>query len=379
MSKFEELAFKLESSGLANQEASRVTQWLDTGFPPLNKAVSNMYDGGLPVGRVVEIFGPESSGKTAVMTNAFAAAQRMGGIACMSDHERSFEELQGVKLGLDITPGKWIYRKPKTYEESLELFLKLVQMIRDGKYIDKDAPICWGFDSLAQMIPAAQYGKNFSELNMNDMTALSRVTSQTMKSVALISDEYNVCTIFLNQIRLKVGVVYGDPIETPGGKALKFSASVRIQLGATKISKGKGEESEVIGQQVTARCVKNKVNRPFLKAKWRFKFCEDGSGQFDAVGSMLDFMTDKGILKMAGAYILYDGKKYYREALVDRVTADGGVPVLMAMIDTATVEVEVDEEAAALAAEESEVEDAVMSGREAALAALATLKAAKTK
>ena len=136
MSKFDDLATKLKAAGLANDEASKVTQYLDTGFPPLNMAVSNSWTGGLPVKRIVEIFGPESSGKTAVMTNAFASAQRMGGIAGMCDHERSFEEAQGVNLGMSISPGQWIYKKPATYEASLELFLKLVQMIRAGKFID---------------------------------------------------------------------------------------------------------------------------------------------------------------------------------------------------------------------------------------------------
>lgn len=351
---FSKLAVALIKVAGENAKESTVTQFLSTGFPPLDKAISNSYrEGGLPVGRVVEIFGPESSGKTAISTASMISAQRMGGVAAFDDHERSFQARLGEKMGLDTTPGRWIYKKSKTYEESLEVFGKSVQAIRAAG-LPMEAPICWVFDSLASMVPQGQSGKDFSALNMNDNTALARATSNTIKQVVKIAEEFNVCVIFLNQVRIKLGVMFGDPTTTPGGNALKFYASVRIQLGASRLMKGDGEAKTMVGSEVTARCIKNKINRPYLKSKWRFMFNDDGSGYFDATGSMLDFAVEKGLVEKSGARLVWEGSNLYRDQVVARINADGTQAKLLDLIDAAGVELEVDAEAAAFVSSEGE-------------------------
>ena len=332
MTDFTAVAAALKAAGIVNAQPSKPTTFLSTGFPPLDKAISNDWNGGIPVKRITEVYGPPSAGKTAIATNAMVSAQRMGGIAIFEDHEHAFDEMQGHSLGLSLEPGQWIYQEPRTYEASLENFQATAGMIRSKKLIPKEAPICVVFDSLASMIPQSAL-KDFSAMNMNDMTALARVTSQTMKILALLADDYNAAVIFLNQIRTKPGVVYGDPTTTPGGQALGFYASVRIALSASKITVGTGEEAEVVGQQVKAKIIKNKINRPFLTSKWQFRYREDGSGYFDLIGSMIDFLRDQDIIKKEGNFLVWvDGTKYHRAAMVKRVIADGGLPVLMAML-----------------------------------------------
>lgn len=347
MTDFNALAALMKSAVGKNDEASQVTHFIDTGFPPLNVAISGRYDGGLPLGRVVEIFGPESSGKTAIATAAMADAQKKGGIAMFFDHERSFQEDLGVKNGLLVNPGQWLYKKPKSYEESMEMFEKATRAIRGSKIIKPDAPIVAVFDSLAQMIPASMLGKDFSALNMNDQTALSRLTSTTMKVVASIAEEYNVLVIFLNQVRMKVGVMFGDPMTTPGGNALKFAASVRIQLGASPIKTGKGDDTIVHGSEVTAVCKKNKINRPFLRAKWAFMFKPDGSGFFDKVGSTIEFMVKNEIIpggKRKGYYV-WEGEDYTKKDLVNHINSLGGISVLETALSKSAIVSELDEDA----------------------------------
>lgn len=212
---FDKIADILESKGGigSNDDPSQVKDWVDYGFLPLNAASSGDYDKGAPQGRIIEIIGGSSAGKTFLATRLMADGQAAGGIACFNDHERSFSEKLGEKNGLSLRRGRWIYKKPDTYEESLEIFSKVVSIIRTSKLIPADAPIVYVFDSLAAMIPASQFGKDFSALNMNDTTALARLTSQTMKSVAVMAEKFNVTVIFLNQIREKPGVcLRGDAI-----------------------------------------------------------------------------------------------------------------------------------------------------------------------
>jgi recombination protein RecA len=159
---------------------------------------------------------------------------------------------------------------------------------------------------------------------MADQTALARATSLNFRTLALYAEELNICVIFLNQTRTKPGVIYGDPTTTPGGDSPKFYASVRIQLGTTRLMKKEGDESVMLGAEITARCVKNKVYRPYMKAKWRFMFQEDGSGKFDSIGSLVDLLADRGVITKAGAYLVWDGKKYHRGPLVALLEATPG-------------------------------------------------------
>lgn len=337
----DDLALDFEKLFGGNDEEATVSQFLDTGYAPLNYALSSRWDGGLAVGRITEISGPPSSGKTAISTAAMAAAQARGGIAAFMDHERSFSLKLAPKLGVNIDAKSFIYKKPRTYEESLALCVQVAKYVRDGKKIPADAPICWVFDSLASMVPMSvlfdpKTGKErgLDTRNMNDNTALARATSATMPAFAQYVEELNICCIFLNQLRTKIGVMYGDPRTTPGGDSPKFYASTRVMLGAAKkIQKGAGESAEVMGSEISAAVIKNKVARPFLKASWRFVFNADGTGKFDATRSTIDFLVAEGIIEDAGkGRVKFDGGTPHRDALARKIEEEGRMKDLMALL-----------------------------------------------
>jgi recombination protein RecA len=340
------IASLLEDALGGSDEQSTVTHYLDTGYPPLNHALTHRWDGGLPVKRIVEIYGPESSGKTALATMAMADAQRQGGFAGFSDHERSFDEPQGINLGLSTDPNKWLYKKPRTFEESLSICVKTATILRHNNLIPADAPIAWVFDSLAFMVPNSALfemkggkvvkEKDTSDRSMHDNTALARATSAHFPAFAQHCEDLNICAIFLNQIRMNIGVTYGNPETTPGGKTPKYVFSQRIALGSSKITKGEGANAVVLGAQITAKVVKNKVSRPFETAKWRFEFQDNGQGHFAVARSLIEFLAEEGILKKAGAYIQWtDGKKYFAVQLAKKIEDEGLMDELKALLPDA--------------------------------------------
>jgi recombination protein RecA len=338
MTDFDALADVLEKKFGQSADPATITTWLDTGFDPLNYALSGRYDGGFPGGRLVEIFGPESSGKTWLATQAMIAAQRQGGYAAFHDHERSFIPSLGEAMGLDISRRRFRLETPDTFEGSISQFIKLTSAIRDAKKLPPEAPLCWVFDSLVSMIPKAKFEKDVVDFNMNDMTMLARTTSQIMPIVAMHAEKTNCTVIFLNQMRLKPGVVYGDPNTTPGGNAMKFAATTRIQLGATRLTRDEGGEKIMFGQQVIARCIKNKGARPFMTAKWQFLFGDDGVGRFDVAGSLLDFAITKKLIEQSGSRVAWtDGKTYFKSVLAKKLEEEGRVDELRAIIRASSV------------------------------------------
>ena len=337
-----DIASSLAGAIGANDNEATVTHYLSTGYPELNYALSSRWDGGAAVGRVIEISGPPSAGKTAIATAMMADAQRQGGIAGFNDHERSFSMHLASRLGLDITPGKFVYKKPRTFEDSIAICTKAAIIIREKKLIPKDAPIAWAFDSLASMVPQsalidAKTGKDkeFTDRNMNDNTALARATSAHFPAFSQQCEELGICAMFLNQVRMKLGVVYGDPRTTPGGDSPKFYASQRVMLSASMIKKGTGAEKEVIGSQVSAQVIKNKVSRPFLGATWRFEFQPDGSGKFNFYRSMVDFLAKEKLIASAGPRLEWKGGKFYAADLADRLETAGEWNELIALLPEA--------------------------------------------
>lgn len=334
-----DIAKALEGTIGANDEESTVKMFLDSGYPELNYALSSRWDGGFAVGRITEIAGPASSGKTAIATAAMASAQAAGGIAGFSDHERSFSFGLAGKLGLSTAPGTFIFKKPRTFEDSITICTTAAKLIREKKLIKKDAPICWVFDSLASMVPKsalidAKTGKDKAaeDRNMNDNTALARATSAHFPAFAQTIEEYNVCAIFLNQIRMKLGVMFGDPRTTPGGESPKYYASTRIMLGASQIKKG----TNIVGQEVTGAMIKNKVTRPFQKATWRFMFQEDGTGRFDVERSTVEFLEGQGILKAGRpGFVIWNGNQIGKEALARDIQNRKAMKELIALLPKA--------------------------------------------
>lgn len=309
-----------------NDDEATVKHWLDSGFPPLNHASSSSWDDCFPVGRLIEIAGPPSSGKTAIATQAMIAAQRAGGYAGFMDHERSFSFKLAERIGLNTKAG-FVYKKPETFEKSVAVFHLAVKTIREKKIVAKDAPLCWVFDSLASMVPQSvlydSKGKprDADDRNMNDNTALARATSAHFPAIAMIAEQYDVCVIFLNQMRTKIGVMFGDSRKTTGGDSPEFYFSQRLWLSAAQIKTSDG----VIGMEVTGNFKKNKVNRPFLSAKWRFMFQPDGTGRFDRERSLVEFLEAEGVLQKGtkGGTVVWDGKQLPKETLARQIEKEG--------------------------------------------------------
>lgn len=357
MASAKEIAKGLESIIGGNDEEATVKQFLDTGFPPLNMALSGKWDGGLPVGRVIEISGPPSAGKTAISTCAMASAQKADGIAAFKDHERSFSLKLAPRLGLDITPGRFIYKKPETLEESFALMVAGATFIRENKMIPATAPMAWVFDSAAAMVPRALLydskgkPKDPSERNMKDNLALATAMSQQLPIVAQKAEDLGICVIVLNQLRTKPGVMYGDPTYTPGGDAKEFYFSTRVRLGAKKIQAGEGAAAEVIGMEVTGKTIKNKINRPFLSATWRFMFNKDGTGRFDYERSLVEFLIKEKILEAPGSSVIFKGEKFRsRELLARHIETTKAMDELKALLPSTydpPAPVETEEEEAA--------------------------------
>src|SRR5262249_2071849 len=147
-------------------------------------------------------------------------------------------------------------------------------------------------------------------------------------------EELNICAVFLNQIRMKIGVMYGDPRTTPGGESPKFYASQRVMLGqAKKISKGEGESAEVLGMEISAGVIKNKISRRFLKANWRFMFQPDGTGRFDVERSLVEFLVGEKILKTGRpGFVEWDGKQIGKESLARKIETEGRLDELKALL-----------------------------------------------
>ena len=320
-------SFEKEMEALigGNDEAATVDMWLDTGLPELNAAISGSYFGGMPAGRIVEMFGPESSGKTAIATSVMAAAQKAGGIAMFMDHEHSFDRDHAERIGLDIDPNKFVYKTPDTFEQSVTMAMKVADLVREKSLIPEESPIVVVFDSLASMVPKSKFDKDAEDYNMNDNTALARATSASFPALAKYAEKNNTLLIFLNQMRTKIGVMFGDNTTTPGGDSPKFYASVRIKLGRSMMYKQVNGKKTKVGQEIGAECIKNKVYRPFQKASWNFMFDDgNGNGYLDAVGSTVEHLLEIGAMKLVKTSIEWvDGKTYQKNRLIEKIKKEG--------------------------------------------------------
>ena len=317
----EALAAALDKELGANSEDIGVINFLNTGFEPLNEIISGSSDRGLPFGRMIEIYGDSSSGKTVLASEFMIAAQKMGGIAIFEDWEKAYNVEFSIENGLNPKRPYWIYNKPRTWEEGNVHAAKACELIRKSKAIPDEAPIVVVFDSIAAAIPQSSSDKEITELNMNDTSALARVTSTTLKVMAQFAEDFNAIFIYLNQTREKIGVMFGSKVTTPGGKAMEFYATARLQVSRTVLTQGtgKGDEKETVGQLVTIKCVKSKLTAPFKTTKMILAFDERGKASFDLVSSLVDYMTLKKIIGGA-TWIEFDGEKFQgRAKLIDHI------------------------------------------------------------
>ncbi len=259
--------------------------------------------GGLPKGRVVEIFGPESSGKTTLTLQVIAECQRQGGVAAFIDAEHALDPSYAEKLSVKVD--ELLVSQPDTGEQALEIADMLV---RSGSV---DVIVV---DSVAALTPKAEIE---GEMGDQHMGLQARLMSQALRKLTANIKRTNTLVIFINQIRMKIGVVFGNPETTTGGNALKFYASVRLDIrrigsikGATNVinkvtGKKTTEEAEVIGSETRVKVVKNKVAPPFKQAEFEIFY---GSG-ICKVGEIIDYSVKLGLIEKSGAWYSYAGNK----------------------------------------------------------------------
>ena len=244
--------------------------------------------GGYPKGRIIEIYGPESSGKTTLALHAIAECQKKGGQAAFVDAEHAIDPIYARNLGINID--ELILAQPDSGEQALEIVVRLAESAVIDLII---------VDSVAALVPEAELN---GEMGENQVGLQARLMSKAMRKLAGVLNKAECTVIFINQLREKVGVIYGNPEVTSGGRALKFYSSIRIDIRRGEALK---QGPKLIGNQAKVRIVKNKVAPPFAACEIDIIY---GKG-ISKIGEVLELSVEKGLIKKSGSWYEYDGQK----------------------------------------------------------------------
>lgn len=265
-------------------------EFISTGIPELDLALSGTTAGGIPKGRIVEIYGPESSGKTTLTLHIAKECQKAGGTVAFIDAEHALDTVYAAKLGVDIP--NTLISQPDCGEQALEIADQLVQSGAVDLLI---------VDSVAALTPRAELEGDMGDSHMG---LQARMMSQGLRKLTGNIHKSNCTVIFINQLRMKIGVMFGNPETTTGGNALKFYASVRMDIRGQKTIT---QNEEVIGRASKVKIVKNKVAPPFKEVEMDMFYERAG---FDADGSLLNLAVKFGIVQASGAWFKYDGESF---------------------------------------------------------------------
>ncbi len=270
-----------------------VTEWISTGSSELDLAISNRPNGGVAVGRIHEFTGLEAAGKSLIMGHILANTQKKGGLAVYIDTENALSEQFLEALGIDTS--QMIYSPLETMEEIFEVIEAIIEKVRKA---NKDRLITIVVDSVAAATTKIEQDADFDKDGWATSKAI--VMSKAMRKITNAIGKHRVCLVFTNQLRDKLGAMFGDKYTTPGGKALGFHASVRVRLKSIGKLKGAkvGKVEEIIGIQTEAQVTKNRLGPPFKKAVFSIFF---DSG-IDDEGGWLSSLKDYGLVKSAGAW-----------------------------------------------------------------------------
>ena len=302
------IAYNLSS----DDSPTHVKRWISTGSVQLDYIIANRKNGGLPEGRIIEIFGPPSIGKSHIASQIAKSTQRAGGIVVYIDTENAVSIENLKTLDVDISK-RFVYVDTHCTEE---VFSIAESTIMKSKAMQKDVPVTIIWDSVAATSPKAELA---GEYDKDSIGLQARAISKGMRKITGIIANQNILFVCLNQIRTKMGVLYGDPTTTPGGVAIPFHSSVRIKLGAG--SAIEGPDKEPIGINVSAKIIKNKVSAPFRKAEFQIIF---GKGIFEHE-EIFDNLRKLGEFEYNGKKICIDGAGAWKTLLV--TTMSGAIEI----------------------------------------------------